>query len=61
MKLSEKQLIILEALARFKYLTSHQLQELFNMKSCSYINAAIKKLNIAKSPVIKSIDFGIIA
>ncbi|MCP4414796.1 MAG: hypothetical protein GY808_19735 [Gammaproteobacteria bacterium] len=61
MKLSEKQLIILEALARFKYLTSQQLQQIFGKKSCSYINSAIRKLRLFKPTLIRSIDFGVIA
>jgi len=44
MKIHEKQLLILEALARFKYLTSQQLQFIFGLKSNSYTNTLIRQL-----------------
>lgn len=59
LKIVEKQIVILEALARFKYLTSKQLQLIFNSQSCSYINATIRNLKKYKYPLIKSIEFGI--
>ena len=59
MRLTEKQIKILEALARFKFLTSQQLQLIFTLQSCSYINTAIRKINTWKTSLITSIDFGI--
>ena len=59
MRLTEKQINILEALARFKFLTSRQLQLIFTLQSCSYINTAIRNMKTWKSPLITSIDFGI--
>lgn len=59
MRLTEKQIKILEALARFKFLTSQQLQLIFTLQSCSYINTAIRKMNTWKTSLINSIDFGI--
>jgi selenocysteine lyase/cysteine desulfurase len=59
MRLTEKQIIILEALARFKYLTSKQLQIIFTSKSTSAINTAIRSLKEYKYPLIKSLSFGI--
>jgi len=59
MRLTEKQLVILEALARFKFLTTKQLQIIFNAKNTSAINTAIRKLKCMKYSPIKSIDFGI--
>lgn len=60
MKLTEKQIVILEALARFKYLTSQQLQLIFQNKSASAINTAIRPLNDLKNPLIKSLCFGVL-
>lgn len=60
MRLTEKQIIILEALARFKYLTSQQLQIIFNSKTTSAINTAIRSLKGFKYPLVKSISFGIV-
>jgi hypothetical protein len=60
MRLTEKQLVILEALARFKYLTSKQLQIIFNARTTGTINTAIRKLKCVKYPPIKSIGFGIV-
>ena len=59
MRLTEKQIIILEALARFKYLTSQQLQIIFTSKSTSSINTAIRSLKSFKYPLIKSLSFWI--
>jgi len=59
MRLTEKQLVILEALARFKFLTTKQLQIIFNAKNTSAINTAIRNLKCMKYSPIKSIDFGI--
>jgi len=44
MRLTEKQIKVLEALARFKFLTSNQLQTIFSLESCSYINTTIRNL-----------------
>ena len=56
----EKQIVLLEALARFKYLTTKQLQLIFGLKSNSYTNTIIRNLKSRKHPLIKSIEFGII-
>lgn len=45
MKLNEKQMTILEILARFKYLTSWQLQLILKLKSTSSINTTIRQMN----------------
>lgn len=60
MKLTEKQIVILEALARFKYLTSQQLQLIFQNKSASAINTAIRSLKDLKNPLVKSLCFGVL-
>jgi len=41
-KITEKQRIILEALAYFKFLTTHQLKLIFNDSNSSGINQAIR-------------------
>jgi len=56
----EKQIVLLEALARFKYLTTKQLQLIFGLKSNSYTNTIIRNLKSRKHPLIKSIEFGIV-
>ena len=60
MTLTETQRVILEALARFKYLTSQQLQLIMNLQTTSSINTAIRGLKVQKYPLIKSISFGIV-
>jgi len=60
MNILEKQIIILEALARFKYLTTQQLQFIFSLKSNSYTNTLIRGLKSRKHPLVHSIEFGII-
>lgn len=60
MKLTERQILILEALARFKFLTTNHLQLIFSKKSNSYINSAIHDLKQVKYPLVKSLSFGVI-
>jgi len=59
MKLTEKQLVILEAVAWFKYLTTKQLQMIFFDKNRSAINSALRDLKACKYPLIKSLEFGV--
>lgn len=56
----EKQIVILEALARFKYLTTKQLQFIFGLKSNSYTNSVLRSLKSRKHPLINSIGFGVV-
>ena len=60
MRLTEKQIVILEALARFKFLTVNHLKVIFNAKSESAINTAIRSLKALKYTPIQSIDFGVL-
>jgi len=60
MKLTERQILILEALARFKFLTTNNLQLIFSKKSNSYINSAIHDLKQVKYPLVKSLNFGVV-
>jgi len=60
MKLTERQILILEALARFKFLTTNNLQLIFSKKSNSYINSAIRSLKQTKYPLVKSLNFGVV-
>ena len=60
MKLTEKQRIILEALARFKYLTTKQLQMILHSNNRGSINSAIRELKSAKFPLIKSMEFWVV-
>lgn len=60
MKLTEKERVILEALARFKYLTTKQLQRIFHDCCRSTINRAIRSLKAYKSPLVKSLEFGVV-
>ncbi len=60
MKLTESQILILEALARFKYLTTYHLQLIFDKKSCSHINATIRSLKTYKYALVSSLSFGVV-
>ena len=60
MKLTERQILILEALARFKFLTTKQLQLIFSKNSISYINKSIQALKQVKYPLVKSLTFGVV-
>ncbi len=60
MKLTDRQVIILKALAHFKFLTSKQLKQIFHGLSLSAINHNIRQLKTFRYPLMKSLDFGVV-
>jgi len=60
MNITERQLQILEALARFKYLTSNQLAKLFKVKNSANVTRLLKDLNERKQPLVNYKGFGVI-
>lgn len=60
MNITERQLQILEALARFKYLTAQQLAFIAGIKHSSNTSRLLKDLNERKKPLVDYKGFGII-
>jgi hypothetical protein len=57
--MKERELNTLEALARFKYLTAHQLARIFGVKSAGNMSVLFKGLEDRKKPLVGHREFGI--
>jgi len=60
MNITERQLQILEALARFKFLTSDQIAKLFKLKNTNSINTLLLNLKERKRPLVDYKEFGLL-
>lgn len=59
MNITVNELVILMALARFKFLTSAQLKRILGCKSLSTVNSALRSMRRFRYPLVKSVDFGV--
>ena len=57
MRITDRQLQILEALARFKHLTAKQIAMLFKVKSSSNVSALLRELRTPKKPLVEKRGF----
>jgi hypothetical protein len=60
MRITDRQLQILEALARFKHLTAKQIAMLFKVKSSSNVSALLRELRTPKKPLVEKRGFWVV-